>query len=626
MYKLKTIILYLVLLCLTPIAQAEELIFQWQPPFDKLTNAIGKSPEAVLKQLKSNPPEKSQSNLFKAQYHGVLSEVFYSLSYPHEALEHAQIGLTLINGQSQPWLYHNLKLQEANAYDLVGSPSSGMKGANAAIVWAQLNDIPELLVDALFVRGGLRISLVDYTGALTDLQQAYDIAPDNGPGLSKGNVASMLALVYEYRQEDQLSIPFFQEAAQYSRENGETLELSIALYGLGRAYKNIGKTQEGRELLLESKQLAREVGDEQGVGYALKELAGIAIAEQRLETAETLLQEALGIFLTSQNRYLLVACYRTLVILSIMQDQLEQGENYLNAAYEQIDPQTMPIQKLDLDEVKARFLAAKGKHKQAYDLLQTTVAPRQEYYSQQSTQQLHSLRSRYEIDVKERENELLAQQNRLQQENLNAAETQNLQLMLLFGATLIICALLVVMAYRTKQNRAQLESLANTDGLTGLANRRRCLELLDVQIQLSSRHQHGLSVAIVDIDFFKRINDQYGHQVGDKVLRAFGDLCLKTFRSSDVVGRIGGEEFLIALPHTQLNDAYNSLKSLSLKVKALSRELQVEGLVISISVGLALLQKDMDQEAILLKCDEALYQAKNQGRDQICLAPLEEDS
>lgn len=589
----------------------------WQLPFEQHIANIAKAPNKVLHELQNTPPGAQHNALFKAQYHAVLSQVYYALSFPALAVEHAKSSLSYVDSQQQPWLYHTVKLNEAQALDIVGQPNAGLQGANAAIVWAQLNKDKVLLTAGFYVRGELRNSLLDYHGALQDLQQAYDLAPRQGSNLSKGNVAGMLALVYEYRREDKLAIPFFQEAVDYNRRTDHALELSIALYGLGRALKNTGNIEQGKAMLLESKQVAQSVKDEQGVAYALKELAGIELQAKRFEHAQSLLVEALQIFNKSQNRYMLLDTYRSMAVLSMKIAEPMLAKKYLDAAYNALAPDMMRIQKLGLDEVKASYLAEIGDYQQAYQLLESIQEPRRRHLNMKSTQQLHTLRSQYEIDVKDRENELLEHRNRLQQANLSAAQTQNLQLTLLFGATLLICLLLMILAYRTKKNRAQLEALANTDGLTGLVNRRYGLELLEQQLVLASRYDFALSAAIVDIDWFKKINDQYGHAVGDDVLEAFGQCCQSMFRSSDIVGRIGGEEFVIVLPHTNLKDAHNTLKTLSLKIKEIPAQMGIEGLSLSISCGLCRYQPGWTSEELMLRCDKALYQAKHAGRDQI---------
>src|SRR5690606_33727449 len=196
-----------------------------------------------------------------------------------------------------------------------------------------------------------------YPTAITDLQQAYELVPQVRSHISKGQVAGTIALVYEYRREAQLSIPYFKEAVAYHQRHNEWLELSISLYGLGRANKNIGKTELGQSQLQQSAELARQVDDIQGVAYALKELAGINISGQQFDTAEQQLLEAQKIFDRAQNPYMQLDVASSLLELALVTGQQARASLYLNKARQYLGPASMPIQKISLDEQAARVAA-----------------------------------------------------------------------------------------------------------------------------------------------------------------------------------------------------------------------------------------------------------------------------
>jgi diguanylate cyclase (GGDEF)-like protein len=105
------------------------------------------------------------------------------------------------------------------------------------------------------------------------------------------------------------------------------------------------------------------------------------------------------------------------------------------------------------------------------------------------------------------------------------------------------------------RNAEQLEKLATTDPLTGLANRRHFLGALDAEWSRFQRYYRSLSILMIDIDYFKNVNDSYGHAVGDEAIRAVAEACLQGKRKSDIVGRVGGEEFAVLLPETTLTRA-----------------------------------------------------------------------
>lgn len=616
LFKFKVLLVLTLSVCLSFRVIAEP-IKKWQTPYAAMNSSIAADPDNVLTQLQSIDLSGRSTASISAQHHITLSRVYYALSYPQKALLSARQSLKFIDPKLQPWLFQYARLTEALALELSGKPRAGLINTNAAIVWGELNKDLDMVIYGLYVRGNILNTLLDFHGALRDLQRAYDLAPVSGAEINKGDIAGMLGLVYEYRSEDQLAVPFFTESANYHRESKNWIELSIALYGLGRANKNIGNIALGRDQLQESARLAHTVNDQQGVAYALKELGGLELSLGNLSQAKHFFTKALKTFQQSENKYMLLDTTLSLAKVAIANQAIDAAERYIHQAYGLVEAESMRVQKLHVDEQYARVLSLKGQHQAAFDLLYNTIPAKQKLFSQQSTQQLHSLRSQYEVIAKERENKLLEAENLIQRIDLKDSQTRYWQLMLLLTSSLLVTGLLILLVYRTKQNRKALEALANFDSLTKLGNRRYTLEQLQTQLDLANRHSFSVVIAIADLDHFKRINDTHGHAAGDKVLRAFGQLCQTTFRQSDIVGRIGGEEFLIAFPHTSIEDASEILLKLLHKVRELGGNLDIDGLTLSVSCGLVSHQPKYPLAELLVQADQALYRAKKQGRDRV---------
>ncbi|MDD5229372.1 MAG: GGDEF domain-containing protein [Methylococcales bacterium] len=164
-----------------------------------------------------------------------------------------------------------------------------------------------------------------------------------------------------------------------------------------------------------------------------------------------------------------------------------------------------------------------------------------------------------------------------------------------------------------------LYKLANTDPLTGLFNRRVFLERLTQESERISRLGGSAVLLMLDLDFFKRVNDTYGHAMGDEVLRQFADILRKNSRSIDVAARFGGEEFVILLPSTNQNEAFIVAERLRKQVSDIAIE-HPKGIVhITVSIGAAeLSEHDVDGEIVLNHADCALYIAKDSGRNKTC--------
>lgn len=160
------------------------------------------------------------------------------------------------------------------------------------------------------------------------------------------------------------------------------------------------------------------------------------------------------------------------------------------------------------------------------------------------------------------------------------------------------------------------------DPLTGLANRGAILGELQSRFDLSRRHGRPLSVVMCDLDHFKQINDTYGHGAGDLVLSNFGELVHQNLRGTDLAGRIGGEEFLLVLPETEMEGAMFLAERLRTALGGKPQVLANATLKVTCSLGVAERgPSDRDGGMLLGRADGALYQAKRQGRDRAMVAP-----
>ncbi len=170
----------------------------------------------------------------------------------------------------------------------------------------------------------------------------------------------------------------------------------------------------------------------------------------------------------------------------------------------------------------------------------------------------------------------------------------------------------------TSNRVTKLQSLAATDVLTGLVNRRQFNLQLDAEIARAKRYRSPLSLALFDIDDFKKVNDFYGHPTGDRILQELGQLISANVRESDISARYGGEEFALILPETGQIDAYELLERLRAMIERTVFCLPDNPMTITISVGVAQLNLDHAQSYELIeKADAALYQAKKQGKNQV---------
>jgi diguanylate cyclase (GGDEF)-like protein len=174
-----------------------------------------------------------------------------------------------------------------------------------------------------------------------------------------------------------------------------------------------------------------------------------------------------------------------------------------------------------------------------------------------------------------------------------------------------------------QQQRKRLEDLALHDQLTGLYNRHYLLEVAEHKVASSKRHGHNLSLMMVDIDHFKKINDNHGHQTGDTVLSKLGDFLSTQHRKEDLIAvRFGGEEFVILLENCDLEQATKRAE----QIRADIEKLNPAGLDISASIGVASIKSDeQDFQSLLGRADKAVYKAKYEGRNCVIVNDDDDD-
>jgi len=165
--------------------------------------------------------------------------------------------------------------------------------------------------------------------------------------------------------------------------------------------------------------------------------------------------------------------------------------------------------------------------------------------------------------------------------------------------------------------------LATTDSLTGVLNRRAFFERMEQEINRSLRENTSLSLILTDIDYFKKVNDRYGHQVGDLVLQGFTEQLLNSSRPYDFVGRYGGEEFVICLPGAGLSQSGSVAERMRSKVEEMKTVLPdgSQSIRITASFGVTSFLMDSKEKAdsLIKRADNALYKAKNEGRNRVCM-------
>jgi diguanylate cyclase (GGDEF)-like protein len=171
---------------------------------------------------------------------------------------------------------------------------------------------------------------------------------------------------------------------------------------------------------------------------------------------------------------------------------------------------------------------------------------------------------------------------------------------------------------RLKESQEQLKQISITDELTGLRNRRYIMERLEDEFQRARRSGKPMGLIMLDLDYFKQINDMHGHQFGDLVLKAVASRMRASIREYDLLGRVGGEEFFIVSPEAEVEETVGIAERIRELIRGEAISEGKREVKVTISAGVTMLKEhDRDIDVLFSRADSALYSAKQQGRDRV---------
>lgn len=501
---------------------------------------------------------------------------------------------------------------------LLGNITEAYADYDRMIEESRQGKFQQLLADGLSTRGELRSYQGDLMRALEDLleaQRLYEAAHlDYWATQNLGQIANTYRKVGDY-----------DKSLEYYHQEQKVFEAEKSMLGLAGIYNEIGQVFEdqGRyQEALRNYQKAYEFSKKAptpavpvpvlvNMGSTLVHLKRYDEALERFAEARKGLPEA-----TPGGAWALMNLFEGMALSG--KGRLDEALQRFSAA-EPLIRQDGNLRYLAwLQDARAAALAAKGNHDMAYQELRRYIATHVKLDDLLREQSSARLRIAFDTERKEAENRRLLNEQSLKDRELSALqEARRWQsLVMILGGILFF--VLLVLGVRQIQRARRLHVLAMTDELTQLPNRRHIQTLGKEAITRARTDNTPLSVLVFDIDYFKRINDGYGHLVGDQVLSRVAHASQAVLRQFDRVGRTGGEEFLVILPGTPLEKAAQVAERLRAGVAALSMSDIAEDLVVTISIGVAeLIDEDADLRALSRRADNALYRAKAAGRNRV---------
>jgi diguanylate cyclase (GGDEF)-like protein len=455
----------------------------------------------------------------------------------------------------------------------------------------------------------------DYEQAFPQLNRLLDILPEITDPLARQHSMEVAAYLYGMVGESDLALNYAQKVidenpSTRSACRGNLVKLQ-ALYKRGSLKSDSALFADGINVCVKHRELL-------AANVIRSYIVRLLLAEGNIDAAIRLLRQYYQEMQEARYPRGISEWDALLAQAHQMQGDLTSARQYALRALETgvKNQSTEPI--VTTYRVLYEIAAKRGDTVAALSYLEKYVSADKGYLDDVSARQLAYERAKHENAANKLQIEALNQENKLlqlQRElDSKAAETSRLYIALL----LLVVVFIALWAYRTKRSQLYFMKLSQVDGLTGISNRPRFLDLAENALESARKSGQQVSVVLCDLDYFKAINDRYGHAAGDHVLRQAVNACQTHLRVSDIFGRVGGEEFGVVLPGCGLDDAKQRAERLRAAVKALIPEYDGELCPVSASFGVTSTEiSGYELRELLAHADWALYRAKAAGRDRV---------
>lgn len=544
----------------------------------------------------------------------VQAQTYTVLELDRLARETAQAGLALVPDANNPIHLALLSAHAENVYD-----QAGIAAAIAGIEYARSRLPPDSTAESCLsiTLGTLQHRQDRADLAIVNLMRAYQTGVQLGRPVQRKIAANALSKVMRDMDDYEQALALNAEVVDWDTRHNSTLSLSVSRFLRGSIHAKMREFQMATSEFEMARALSVEVKDTLGIAFTDMDLCQMQIQMGQLTEARQRCDNALRIFNAAGSKDLVKQTRSDLAHIDLEVGQPARALATLNEILGNGATDVPNRNVAAIFKLRSRANAAMGNFREAHADLMEYLRRTSTADDARRVRQSATLRARFEMDRQLQRNAELnreldaSQQRQFQQRRWSA---------IAIGTGTIIIVLLTSHVISIRRHRRQLAHLANTDSLTGLPNRRRTYELGKAAMAHAAGAQFPLTVAVVDLDHFKSINDRFGHAGGDLVLQEFARACRESIRAKDILGRWGGEEFLIVMPGATLDVAMIALERL--RALALRIELPSIGAIqVGLSAGLAPFEANVKTlDELIARADAALYRAKHEGRDLVRIA------
>jgi diguanylate cyclase (GGDEF)-like protein len=472
----------------------------------------------------------------------------------------------------------------------------------------------EMLAGALFSLGYLRGLQGQYAAGLADLKRAESIFEDINLPDHALTALNGIAILYNRMGDYAQALHIYGRALKAQHDAGMRREEAVTLHNLGRAHENLLEWDAAQKDFQESFDISRELTYARGEAYALRGLGAVANAKGDSAGALTTLERASVLQRQTPDARLNA------------QIQLARGIalhklGQLGASTKALEEALKVFQQADsLNELRATYAelasvqSESGNWREGYAYLAKSQETAERLFRNQIDQRFTTLKVEFDTASKEKENALLVRENEANQKALNQERRARRLQAAVIALTVVLAALLATLAVHQWRTTKRMHALAMTDELTGVPNRRAMLARLEPLVVAPNGRTHAL--LIIDIDHFKRINDEHGHPEGDEALKLVAARLRAEVQEPSFIGRLGGEEFVVAVPDSDAEAGRQIAERFRESVMTIDTHRWLGDRRLTVSIGLTVSKLAGDTPSHMLqRADAALYEAKRAGRN-----------
>jgi diguanylate cyclase (GGDEF)-like protein len=451
--------------------------------------------------------------------------------------------------------------------------------------------------------GNVSYHLGDYGQALDYYQDSLKLRQEIGDRVGVAYCLNNIGNIHGQMGESRLALEYMLQALSL-KEGADPQAAGISMLNVGSAYADLGDDERALEYMQRAAVRLRETGGRDAEATCLRDIGKIYERRGDVERALECYRASLEITRELGARVFEAETLIRLGALRVRMGEADEGLADLRGALETAAELGARPQVYAAHEALYEVHQARGELASALEHFRAYHAAFREVFNAETNARIKSVLVRAEVQQAQREAEILRQKNdelTAAYDRVRQADEEKARLVA-----------------RLREQAVELERQTREDALTGVSNRRHLDALLAVEWERALRFGRALTVAMLDLDRFKQVNDRFSHAAGDEVLRAVARILRENTRGVDVVARYGGEEFCVILVETRLDEGAQLCERLRARIQAHDWSEVRPGLAVTVSAGVAGLHEADAPDALLAAADVRLYAAKHAGRNRVC--------